>query len=66
MLWKYHDCIRRETDHVLMDIIIIIITLNFVNVHVDMMSYDRSINASGYLYFVRYDRDWGILVMLDE
>jgi hypothetical protein len=41
-------------------------TLDFVNVHVDMVSYDRSINVSVYLYFVCHDRDGGILVMLDE
>jgi hypothetical protein len=41
-------------------------TLHFVNVYVDIMPYDRSINAPGYLYFVRHDRDRDILVRLDD
>lgn len=41
-------------------------SLNIVNVHVDIMSYDRSISASGYLYFACHDRDRDILVMLDD
>lgn len=38
--------------------------LNFVNAHVDIMSYDRSIKTPSYLYFVCHDRDRDILVML--
>jgi hypothetical protein len=41
-------------------------TLNFVNVHMDIMPHDRSIIASGYLYYVCHCRDWDILVMLDD
>jgi hypothetical protein len=47
-------------------ILFFLMMLNFVNVHVDIMSHDRSINASGYLYYVCHNRDRDILVMLDD